>query len=398
MFRVGVKTQRIAYIVCGLLLVLADILFWTRMAYAAPAYTPYANSVAAQNGINTGTQNNAVGAPDGQNASLAGLNSSLTLDMGDGEQGTGTLKIYFGPINLQAQVNVEFLDDSQGVIKSEQRQLFLELQASEETFAYDWRSFDKGYRFVRVSSLAATALGIDSVEALGFIGSSPTQDTDGDGKPDREDGNPLKPDQNSGSGGSGGENNTTTIIRTNTNTNTNRSGSTTTVNTPASTANDKDGDQMDDAWEAKYGLDPNNKADAATDKDGDKLSNVKEYQYDTNPTMADTDNDGIFDGWEVAHGLNAKVDDANEDPDFDYVTNRGEAYMDSNPFVADTFASLAAKLDPRPRVLSILLWIILLIVALLAWWRIRRLLVLVAKRTRRNKSSKPKSKSSLPPL
>ncbi len=127
-----------------------------------------------------------------------------------------------------------------------------------------------------------------------------------------------------------------------------------------------------------------------------------EYQYDTDPRNPDTDNDGMTDGWEVEHGLNAKVNDANEDPDFDYVTNRGEAFMDTNPYVADTFASLATKLDGRPRMFTMLLWLILLVIALLLWWRIHRLIIAFARRTRSGKrlarSKKKSSKSSLPPL
>ncbi len=407
---VGITKRSVAYTACGLVLAVANMFLGAGVALAAPSYTPYANSVAAQSGVDSGTANNAVGAPDGQTASLLGNSSSLTLDMGAGEEGTGSLKLYLGPVNLQAQVSIAFLDDAQGVIKTEQRQLFFDLSASEQTFAYDWQSFNKAYRFVRVSSTFSVALGVDSVEALGFIGSSTTQDTDGDGTPDRKDPNPLKPDEQSTGGGGGGSSSTggsggssggtQTVVRTNI-TNSTRSGSTPAVNGPATAANDKDGDQMDDAWELKYGLDPTNRADGQQDADKDKLTNVMEYQFDTNPRLPDTDNDGITDGWEVAHGLNAKVDDANEDPDFDYVNNRGEAFMDANPYVADTFASLAAKLDARPRLLSMLLWVVLLVVALMAWWRMRRLIALVARRRSAKRSGKKRGsrgKSSLPPL
>lgn len=412
MYRVGTKIPTIAYILCGLLLILADMLFWAQIAHAAPTYTPYANSVAAQSGLGGGTSGNAVGEPNGQSASFLGLNASLTLDMGDGEEGTNTLKVYLGAINVQAQVRVEFLDDNQAVISQETRQLFLDLSASTQTFSYDWNDSDKAYRFVRITTLAAIALGVDSIEALGFIGSSTTQDTDGDGTPDREDGTPLTPNEKpggggggsggSGGGGSGGGSNTTTtqtVVRNTTNTT--RAGSTPTVNDPASSANDKDGDQMDDAWELKYGLDPTDKADALEDPDKDGLTNVREYQLDTSPRSADTDNDGIPDGWEVANGLNAKVDDAEQDPDFDYITNRGEAYMDVNPYVADTFAALAAKLDSRPRMMNLFLWLVVLVVALIAWWRVRKLIAVVARRTVQGKRANKRnrnSKSSLPPF
>ena len=44
----------------------------------------------------------------------------------------------------------------------------------------------------------------------------------------------------------------------------------------------------------------------------------------TNPFLWDTDGDGMPDGWEVAHGLNPLVNDANGDRDGDGVTNLQE--------------------------------------------------------------------------
>jgi Zn-dependent metalloprotease len=62
---------------------------------------------------------------------------------------------------------------------------------------------------------------------------------------------------------------------------------------------DEDGDQMDDNWEVDYGLDPTNPADRGLDKDSDGLNNVLEYLGGSDPTVKDTDNDGIEDGSEV---------------------------------------------------------------------------------------------------
>lgn len=408
MHRLGVQNKfnrrrAAAYIACGFLLVIADLLFWARVAWAAPAYTPYADSVAAQSGLGSGTAGNAVGAPDGQSASFLGLNSSLTLDMGDGEEGTNALKVYFGAVNLQAQVQIQFLDDAQAIISSEDRQLFLDLSASEQTFNYDWHSSGKAYRFVRINVLAAVALGVDSVEALGFIGSSPTQDTDGDGIPDRQDDNPLVFKQTTGGGGSpgGGSNNstnTTTVIRTTTG---NTSGSTPAVNTPPPASNDKDGDQMDDAWELAHNLDPNNKNDAADDPDKDELVNLKEYQFDTDPHKADTDGDGMPDGWEVDNGLNAKADDAEQDPDSDYITNLGEYHFGSSPYRADDIGALAAKINKGERWWSWAILALLLALAGLAFWRARKIMSDGRKTnsgSHHGKGRKTGSKSSLPPL
>jgi Bacterial TSP3 repeat len=382
MHRVGTHQKRrtAAYILCGLLLLLADLLLVVQMAAAAPAYTPYANAVAGQTGLAVGTAANAVGAPDGQATSFAGLNAGITLDMGDGEEGTNALKVYFGQINVQSTVLVEFLDDDQIVITQEERSLFLDFNTSSQTFAYDWHGPAKAYRFVRVSSLAGLGFGIDAVEALGFIGSSPTQDTDGDGIPDREDGGPLifnPPATNnngnggSGGGGGGGNNNsgggTNTVIRTVT-TSTN-SGVSTPVNNPPAPANDKDGDQMDDAWEAAHKLDPNNKNDASGDPDGDGLINLREYQFDADPFKRDTDGDGMPDGWEVDSGLNAKTDDAVQDPDADYLTNLGEYHFNTNPYRADDFRKLAAKLDGNKDWWYWIIFVILLALATASFLR-----------------------------
>lgn len=59
---------------------------------------------------------------------------------------------------------------------------------------------------------------------------------------------------------------------------------------------DDDNDGLPDLYEVKYGLDPFDAADAALDQDGDGLTAREEYALGTDPTLADTDGDGINDG------------------------------------------------------------------------------------------------------
>lgn len=62
---------------------------------------------------------------------------------------------------------------------------------------------------------------------------------------------------------------------------------------------DSDGDGIPDGWEYFYGYDPNDAADAAMDSDEDGLNSLREYQEGTNPGMEDTDADGLPDLQEV---------------------------------------------------------------------------------------------------
>ncbi|MCA9127238.1 MAG: hypothetical protein KDB22_09130 [Planctomycetales bacterium] len=48
---------------------------------------------------------------------------------------------------------------------------------------------------------------------------------------------------------------------------------------------DADSDGMPDAWEAKFGLEPNDPGDSASDNDSDGYTNIEEYLNDTDPTV-----------------------------------------------------------------------------------------------------------------
>ncbi len=118
---------------------------------------------------------------------------------------------------------------------------------------------------------------------------------------------------------------------------------------------DSDGDSITDGWEVYHGLNPLAN-DASDDPDGDEFPNLEElkagsdpkdsksvpeeYLKDadddgltdmveteickTDPENADTDGDGMTDGWEVYNELDPLADDASEDPEKDGFTNLEE--------------------------------------------------------------------------
>jgi Bacterial TSP3 repeat len=59
---------------------------------------------------------------------------------------------------------------------------------------------------------------------------------------------------------------------------------------------DTDGDRMPDGWELAYGLNPRLDLDANLDADHDGVSNANEYRLGTNPRVADSARQGTTDG------------------------------------------------------------------------------------------------------
>ena len=101
---------------------------------------------------------------------------------------------------------------------------------------------------------------------------------------------------------------------------------------------DTDHDTIPDGWEAAYTppLSPTNGLDGALDSDADGLINSNEYIHSCNPTLADSESDGMPDGWEVEYNLNPTNSDALLDPDTDGLNNLSEYQNGTDPHVWDT--------------------------------------------------------------
>lgn len=101
---------------------------------------------------------------------------------------------------------------------------------------------------------------------------------------------------------------------------------------------DSDNDTMPDGYEVTNQLNPSSDADATLDPDNDLSPNLEEFQRNTKPQIADTDGDGLKDGWETLTGVwksatNTGTDPSKKDTDGDRLSDGVETgtrtYLDA---------------------------------------------------------------------
>ncbi|MCE9673222.1 EGF domain-containing protein [Myxococcus stipitatus] len=127
---------------------------------------PYADAVAPGGVSSVLNPQNAVGAPDGNVATmLALLGGSLVLDMGAGEEGTGPLRVYYQGLTVVLVATVEFLRADMSLIATGQAQ-FLNLGSGTFSTLVPYSSTTP-YRYVRLRGVVLGVYMVDAVEATG---------------------------------------------------------------------------------------------------------------------------------------------------------------------------------------------------------------------------------------
>ncbi|WOH35801.1 PQQ-binding-like beta-propeller repeat protein [Thalassotalea fonticola] len=133
--------------------------------------------------------------------------------------------------------------------------------------------------------------------------------------------------------------------------------------------NDSDEDGMDDWWEDRFGFDKDSAADAELDADSDGLSNLEEFNlgttptntdtdgdqlsdydehltYLSNPKNADSDDDGMDDGWEVTQGFDLlNPADGMTDSDADGILNVEEYIEGTDPWDETSLPDIVTSMD-----------------------------------------------------
>lgn len=142
-------------------------------ASAAPA-DPYADAFANASG-NLLSPGNALGAPDQSYADFLGLDATLVLDLGEGEEGTGSLAVHYYLLEYGAQYRAEFLDASGTKLK----EALGSVPLSQTSFVVPY-GLSVPYRSVRLTSTKEQRWRLDAVEATALAAQAPAEELPAD--------------------------------------------------------------------------------------------------------------------------------------------------------------------------------------------------------------------------
>jgi len=101
---------------------------------------------------------NAVGAPDGTYADFQDERAAITLDMGDGEEGTGDLTLTYRILDYGAAWRVELMDVDSNVLQNTSGSFAI--YSTEMTVAYEG---SEPYRYVRVTCVEDELWSLDAI-------------------------------------------------------------------------------------------------------------------------------------------------------------------------------------------------------------------------------------------
>lgn len=140
-----------------------SVLLLTGFPLASRAEAPsdaYADALYAYSTYGLYQASNATGAPDGAYAEFFDALTSLTLDMGENEEGMGDLTMTYQIQEAGATYQVDFLDEDLNVLKT--ASAVFQVPSTETTIAY---SGAEAYRYVKVTCAENEEWKLDAVAA-----------------------------------------------------------------------------------------------------------------------------------------------------------------------------------------------------------------------------------------
>ena len=128
-------------------------------AFADSVYSP---------GIGVLSSQNVIGAPDDIFASFVQKDATAVFDMGEGEEGTDDLILYYELLDLGAAAFIEFLNED--LEKLATPGIVFDHTVNTVTVTYDEAL---PYRYVRILSTQAKTWKLDTIQAVDFLGQEP---------------------------------------------------------------------------------------------------------------------------------------------------------------------------------------------------------------------------------